>query len=212
MSLVLLIYLRDIFFNYKIIYYNGVQLMTLVFKCYRCSDCCTFYDPRDYPKVFPWEKRTLEKNASKYYVNKLRFEPEIMYYDPFRDKYIVLLYRWIIGNKCPFNRESKCIIHGKHPLSCKMYPLIVNYSDHTLRVSLQCKWIRDHFNRITSGVNPKNIFPKEFEHAIKTFAVLSLMIEDAKKYGWKIVKRDRIEKITNYIDYDTYIEGDISED
>ena len=188
------------------------NLVSLIFKCYRCSDCCTFTDPRDYPKVFPWEKRSLEKKAVKYGTGKLKFIPEIMYYDPFSEKYIVLLYRWIIGNKCPFNKELKCTIHGEHPLSCKMYPLIVNYSDHTLRVGLQCKWIREHFNIITSGINPRQVFPKEFEYAIKAFTVISLMIEDAGRYGWKPIERDKLLSIKNYIDYDVFIEGDVSED
>lgn len=174
------------------------------FQCLMCSDCCTFTNPRDYPRVFPWEKRFLEEKARELNV-KIVFEPELVYRDPLNNSYIVFLYKWIINGLCPFNRNGKCIIHGEHPLSCKMYPLIVNYSDRTLRISLQCIWVKEYFDIIKDTRDPSKIFPNEIGYAVKAYAYISLMIETAKNSGWERIDPRDIPRDSSTIDYDIYV-------
>ncbi len=184
--------------------------MEFVFKCLRCSDCCVFVNPEDYPRVFPWEKRFLEKKAGDLGL-RLSFKPDLVYYDPFREKYVVLLYRWVIGGRCPFNRGSRCIIHGEHPYACRMYPLIISYGDRTLRLGLQCNWVKRYFDRIREGISPDKVFPNEFSYAVKAFTYISLMIEEAKRYGWRQVNVDEVGDDAELVDYDVYVEGGVSE-
>ncbi len=157
----------------------------------------------DYPRVFPWEARELREKARGIGV-ELEFRPELVYLDKESGVYVVLLYRWVIGIKCPFNIDGRCSIHGSHPTTCRMYPLIVNYSDKTLRVSLQCRWIRDNFRFIERGIDPSKVFPEEFREAVKAYALIDQMISYAEERGWIRVSGEALEE-GRIIDYDEYV-------
>ncbi len=180
--------------------------MSLVFKCLKCSSCCVFKSDVDYPRVFPWEKRFLEEKAISYGFDKPVFKPDIVYLDPVRGVYVVVLYKWVINGKCLFNKDGKCIIHGEHPLACRMYPLIVNYSDKTLRVSLLCNWVRENKEFIERGIDPSRVFNNELKYAVKAFTYISLMIESLEKTGFMKVDPSEIDTSREIIDYDMYVQ------
>jgi len=158
------------------------------------------------PLLFPWEKRKLEEYADKLNNgHKLLFKPFLVYFDYPRNLYVVVLYRWIINGLCPFNRDNQCIIHGDHPLSCKMFPLIVGVYDNTLRVSLACNWVKEHLNEL-KNMDPAKVFVYEYRYAIETFVYIKSYIDYLESRGLKkVVLREDIHD-KKVIDVDEYID------
>ncbi len=153
--------------------------------------------------VFPWEKRKLEKLRS--LINKdLVFKPYIIY--SVGDKNIVVLYKWIINGLCPFLKNNKCSIHKHKPLACQMYPLLVGWGDNTLRVSLECPWIKNNINKV-KRLDPAKVFEKEYNVSVKVFLILKIIEEYARRNEW--VKRiiGKEEVVDNYIEITDVLEN-----
>ncbi len=178
--------------------------MVTRFKCLmRGEMCCFFRNYEEMPVVFPWEKRKLEKLRS--LINKdLMFKPYIIY--SVGDKNIVVLYKWIINGLCPFLKNNKCSIHKHKPLACQMYPLLVGWDDNTLRVSLECPWIKNNIDKV-KRLDPAKVFEKEYGVAVKVFLILKIIEEYARRNNW--VKRviGKEEVIDNYIEITDILEN-----
>jgi len=174
------------------------------FKCLmRGEICCFFRDYEEMPVVFPWEKRKLEKLSS--LINKdLMFKPYIIY--SVGNKNIVVLYKWMINGLCPFLKNNKCSIHEYKPLACQMYPLLVGWDDNTLRVSLECPWIKDNIDKV-KRLDPAKVFEKEYSVAVKVFLILKIIEEYARRNNW--VKRviGKEEEVNNYIEITDVLEN-----
>jgi len=165
--------------------------------------CCFFRNYEDMPVVFPWEKRKLEELSS-LIDEDLVFKPYIVY--SVGDKNIVVLYKWIINGLCPFLRNNKCSIHEYKPLTCQMYPLLVGWDDNTLRVSLECPWIKDNISKV-KRLDPAKVFEKEYSVAVKVFLILKIIEEYARRNNW--VKRviGKEEEVNNYIEITDVLEN-----
>lgn len=178
--------------------------MVTRFKCLmRGEICCFFRDYEEMPVVFPWEKRKLEKLSS--LINKdLMFKPYIIY--SVGNKNIVVLYKWMINGLCPFLKNNKCSIHEYKPLACQMYPLLVGWDDNTLRVSLECPWIKDNIDKV-KRLDPAKVFEKEYSVAVKVFLILKIIEEYARRNNW--VKRviGKEEEVNNYIEITDVLEN-----
>jgi len=148
------------------------------FTCTLCGHvCCSFSDEVEMPLVFPWEKRELLKIRG-----DLSFKP-YMVFEISREKYAVVLYRWIIRGRCPFlSSTGKCSIHESKPLSCRVFPLLVGIDDNTLRVSLACAVIAQ--NPESYRGDPRVVFPSEYPQAIKAYLLIKVLEELAAVNGW----------------------------
>lgn len=178
---------------------NGEYLKK--FNCLMCSDCCIFKYEYEMPHVFPWEKRVIIELNS----NQL-FKPHLIYRDG--DLHIIVLYKWIINGKCIFlNSNNKCRIHSNKPFSCKIFPLIINLSDNTLRVSNSCKFINENIDLIKS-TNPDQVFINEYLHALKTYIFLKIIDEFALNNNWERIVVSNIIDLNKiqYIDIDHVID------
>ncbi|RLG84871.1 MAG: YkgJ family cysteine cluster protein [Thermoprotei archaeon] len=128
----------------------------LKFTCLRCANCCFFSRVEECPIVLEWE------------VNKLRTLAELK---GLRDELVFErvaegLYRWVINGYCPFYdvERKACTIHSDKPLTCTMYPLLLNVKTLEISVSLSCKWVRKYFDELKDlGDEVPNIFPEEFK-------------------------------------------------
>jgi len=120
------------------------------FKCLRCSHCCFFTGEHDYPVVLEGEVRVLEEEARKRGIS-LTF---IRIANGF--------YLWAIEGFCPFYdfASASCTIHEKKPLSCRMFPLLLNIARGTLNVSLMCDWVYVNRERVFKG-DVREMFPDE---------------------------------------------------
>lgn len=107
------------------------------------------------PVVLEDEIPTLQKEAEKLGV-KLTFIP----YGEYNG---VKLYKWVINGWCPFYR-GRCIIHTKKPLSCRMFPLVLNLKTGEIYLSEKCTWVK------INGPKPLDYFPNEKE-ALKRLAI-----------------------------------------
>ena len=145
-----------------------------VFKCLMCNDCCFFSNEGESPIVLPDEKRLLLREAIRFNIKpeSLTFKPYEVYNvrDTNVEAYIVLSYRWIIRGYCPFYNmeERKCLIHKVKPLSCSMFPLILNVTFNLVHVSDRCRWVRENLDLILRS-NPKDVFPYEIKCLIEAF-------------------------------------------
>lgn len=119
------------------------------------SDCCRFDSPDDAPVVLEEEIPVLQREAEKIGV-KLNFVP----YGEYNG---VKLYRWVIEGWCPFYR-GKCTIHEKKPLSCRIYPLVLNLKTGEIYLSDRCLWVK------INGPKPLDHFPSE-KAALKKLVV-----------------------------------------
>ncbi len=178
--------------------------MVTRFKCLMRGDiCCFFRNYEEMPVVFPWEKKRLEK--FKGLINRdLVFKPYIIYSSG--NQHIVVLYKWIINGLCPFLKNNKCSIHEYKPLACKMYPLLVGWDDNTLRVSLECPWIKNNIDKV-KRLDPAKVFEKEYSVAVKVFLILKIIEEYARRNNW--VKRviGKEEVLDNYIEITDVLEN-----
>ncbi len=154
------------------------------------------------PLVFPWEARRISKLC---FNNECVFKPFLVY--QYGNLNIIVLYRWIIKNKCIFlTNDNKCKIHGEKPLACKIYPLIINLDDNTLRVSYVCKFISSN-KHLLDNTDPALFFKNEYFNALKTFIFLKIIDEYACNNKWRkiIINNTSINKL-EYIDIDQYID------
>ncbi len=120
------------------------------FKCLRCSHCCFFTGEHDYPVVLEGEVRVLEEEAKRRGVS-LSFI-----------KIANGFYLWAIEGFCPFYdfASSSCTIHEKKPLSCRMFPLLLNIAMGTLNVSMMCDWVYINREKVFKG-DVRETFPDE---------------------------------------------------
>ncbi len=126
------------------------------FKCLRCVHCCFFVTPNEFPVVLEPEVKKLNELAKKFNV-KLEF------------RYLGNgFYLWVINGYCPFYdvKTASCLIHEEKPLSCKMYPLLLNIHTGEVSASLLCDWVMSNLDNI-KGLSPKEVFPDEFNAILK---------------------------------------------
>ncbi|HII48155.1 YkgJ family cysteine cluster protein [Pyrobaculum aerophilum] len=119
------------------------------------ADCCKFNSIDEMPVVLEEEIPTLLKEAENIGV-KLTFKE----YGEYNG---VKLYKWIIEGWCPFYK-GKCTTHEKKPLSCKMYPLVLNLKTGEIYLSEKCLWVQ------INGPKPLDHFPGE-KNALKKLVI-----------------------------------------
>lgn len=112
------------------------------------SDCCKFESIEESPVVLENEIPTLVKEAEKIGV-KLTFTE-------YGSHNGVKLYKWIMEGWCPFYK-GRCTIHEKKPLSCRIYPLVLNLKTGEIYLSDKCLWVK------INGPRPIDHFPTEKE-------------------------------------------------
>jgi len=180
------------------------------FTCLFCKDCCHFSEEYEMPTVLPWEKRQLEDIAASRGV-ELEFKPLQIYIND-NGICIVTLYRWIIRGYCPFldQETSKCTIHEVKPLSCRMYPLILELPTGKLMVSSKCKWVAEAGKELMRKLaeNPElipRVFPQEFEAAVEAFIELKSIYDYVKSKKMKPLNPQDLHECREVIDIDEYI-------
>ena len=173
--------------------------MGKVFQCLRCDKCCYFYHEYESPIVFPHERRLLEEKARELDLDlsELVFEPYEVYRVDREDLYIIVAYRWVIRGYCPFyDREHRrCMIHKVKPLSCKMFPLILNITCNAVHVSEACTWVRNNLNYVLSS-NPTDVFRDEIKALLEAYILFFNHLNTIKmKYGeYRKVEPDDIKQ------------------
>ncbi len=151
------------------------------FACKRCPDCCFFRKEEEMPLIFYWEKEELEKIAEERGL-KLSFKNFLVVETPQEE--FVYIYRWIINGKCPFLNGVDCTIHNRKPLSCRMFPLVVEIPKNRVYLSLRCRWVREHIRELSPADLPY-VF-EEIEIAAKVIGMVNDFLRIAKENGWKI--------------------------
>lgn len=159
------------------------------FKCLKCIQCCVFTSESDHPLVFPWEKRLLEIRALNYRVGEVKFAPRLVYELPDREQ-VVVLYEWLINGRCSFNKDSTCLIHGEHPLVCKMYPLTIGVWDKTLRVSMQCTWVKENKWILNNSIDLRKVFREELKNALLAYIIIESIINAIEKDKGVLVREN----------------------
>jgi Fe-S-cluster containining protein len=180
------------------------------FQCLFCRECCYFEKEYEMPTVFPWEKRMLEELAEKMEVT-LSFKPIMVFRDE-AGRCIVALYRWIIHGYCPFldRSSARCRIHSVKPLSCRMYPLVLEIPTGKLMVSFKCKWVAEQGRQLAERLasSPEliaQVFPSEFNAAVEAYTEIMSILEYVKSKGLKEVKPEDLEECGELYDIDEYI-------
>ncbi|MEM1598382.1 MAG: YkgJ family cysteine cluster protein [Pyrobaculum sp.] len=112
------------------------------------SECCKFESLEDMPVVLEEEIPLLKNEAEKIGVE--------LHFQPYGEYNGIKLYKWVIDGWCPFYR-GKCTIHEKKPLSCRMYPLVLNLKTGEVYLSEKCLWVK------INGPKPLDHFPHEKE-------------------------------------------------
>lgn|GEM_PF-904458 len=182
------------------------------FRCLFCDRCCFFEEEKEYPTVYPWEKRRLEQLAERRGLS-LRFEPLMIYEAPGEQGLcVVAMYRWVIRGYCPFfDRETRrCTIHGEKPLACRMYPLIIEMPSGNLMVSGKCDWVRRQGLRLLKALEAQpelipKVFPEEFNAAKQAFADFVGLTSLAERLRLRPLANG--EKCSAFIDIDLYARG-----
>lgn len=169
--------------------------------------CCFFKGEFESPLVFPWEKRFMERKHQ-----GLVFKPFLVYRN--RDRYIVVLYRWVVLGRCRFlSNEGKCLIHEYKPLTCNMFPLVIGLDDNTLRISSECPVINNMISELDK-VNVSRFFEKEYKCALEAFITLKTIEGIALSNHWEriLANNDAIDiGKDEIIDIDELVELHISE-
>lgn len=125
---------------------------TLKFKCYHCLHCCFFVKTEETPLVLKDEVTFLNLEALKRGI-KLEFVR-------LDDKF----FKWLITGFCPFYniRYRRCTIHEVKPLSCKMFPLLLNIKTKDIHVSTACDWVLHHLDELLEGdIDVEEVFEEE---------------------------------------------------
>ncbi len=165
------------------------------FRCMGCGDCCRGFTVEDSPVVFPWEKRRLEELAGERGLS-LRFDPLMVFCRG--GDCVAVLYRWVIEGDCPFLVGDRCSIHPDRPLACRMYPLIVGFTDNTLRLSARCRWVEENQWVVRRSIDPRRVFPEESSAAIKAYAVLNKMVAALRRNGYTETRPGEAGSIRDY--------------
>jgi len=180
------------------------------FTCLFCEHCCYFESEHEYPTVYPWEKRRLEKLASEHGL-ELRFVPLIVYVEPRGKRCIVAMYRWLVPGFCPFfdRATRRCTIHSSKPLACRMYPLILEMPTGGLMVSGKCEWVRKQGMRFIRLLEARprlipRVFPEEFAAAREAFADFEALARLAARLGLRRLLDT--SGCSSFIDLDLYAE------
>lgn len=129
-----------------------LMINKLRFECYRCPHCCFFKSEDESPIVFEDETTDLRLEAT-------RFGVELKFVDMGGG-----LFRWVINGFCPFYNTSEhyCSIHSKKPLSCKIYPLLLNIKTGNIHISTACEWVvRNLSNLLNEEINLEEVFKDE---------------------------------------------------
>ncbi|MEM0361041.1 MAG: YkgJ family cysteine cluster protein [Sulfolobales archaeon] len=132
----------------------------LRFKCYRCIHCCFFVSEEETPILLEDEVSILKLEAAKLNV-------DLIFTDLGNG-----LFRWVIRGFCPFYDigNSSCTIHSKKPLSCKIYPLLLNLRTGDIHVSTACDWVVENSSKLLSSgdIDLEEVFKDE----LKWFKIL----------------------------------------
>ncbi|MEM0370352.1 MAG: YkgJ family cysteine cluster protein [Pyrobaculum sp.] len=123
------------------------------------SDCCRFENIEEMPIVLEEEVEILRREAA-----ERGFDLYFEYVGTHRG---VKLFRWIIRGWCPFYK-NKCTIHEKKPLSCKIYPLVLNLKTGDIYLSERCLWVK------LNGPRRIDYFPIEKENLKKLLVKLKI--------------------------------------
>ncbi len=132
--------------------------MVKKFKCLRCSHCCFFTTPNEYPILLKEEVTRLSTLAKKFNVS-LTFK-----------KVNDVFYLWVIEGFCPFYDvdNGRCLIHDQKPYACKMFPLLLNIRTSEISVSLMCDWVAKNLKEVRH-INPYEVFPNEMKALTELF-------------------------------------------
>lgn len=152
------------------------------FVCKRCEDCCIFKEEEEAPLVFYWEKERLEELALKR-GSSLSFKEYLAVIESNGDRF-TYIYKWIIDGKCVFLEGNRCTIHEEKPISCKMFPIIIEVPGNRMYLSLRCNWVRENAEQI----DPSN-FPQifdEFKIAVKVMGMITEFLKIASENAWKV--------------------------
>ncbi len=131
----------------------------LTFKCYRCVHCCFFVSEEESPILLKDELENLTSEAARLGV-ELKF-------DELDDGF----FRLVLRGFCPFYdiASRECIIHPKKPISCKMYPLLLNLRTGDIHVSVACDWVIENMSKLMEGDYDLG---KVFENELKWVKIL----------------------------------------
>ena len=180
------------------------------FQCLFCRECCYFEEEYEMPTVFPYERRFLEELAEREGVS-VEFKPLLVFRDG-EGRCVVALYRWIIRGYCPFlDRDSaRCRIHNVKPLSCRMYPLVIEIPTGKLMVSFKCKWVAERGRRFAERLSRRpeliaEVFPEEFRAAVEAYTEITAVLEYARSRGLREVKPEDLEECREVYDIDEYM-------
>ncbi len=113
-----------------------------LFTCLKCDKCCYFETEDKGPIVFPDEVERLKTLARLKNV-ELRFRQVRL------EGLEAEVYRWAMNGYCPFYDRARriCEIHPYKPLSCRMYPLLLNVVTKEVVISTECTWVRQMLER-----------------------------------------------------------------
>lgn len=117
------------------------------FTCYRCIHCCFFTEEREAPVLLWYEVLYLSKIGE---LMKLKLDFKNIGQG---------FYRLLVDGFCPFydipNRA--CKIQKEKPLSCKMFPLLINLASLEVSTSLICPWIYENMEGISRGLDGEEV-------------------------------------------------------
>jgi len=85
-----------------------------------------------------------------------------------------VVYRMIVRGFCPFFSLSdrSCRIHEVKPLSCKMYPLLLDVRDMKVMLSLLCEWVRRYkINQLSVG-EVLDMFKEEIAYLLQVVKLI----------------------------------------
>lgn len=74
------------------------------------------------------------------------------------------LFRLVVVGFCPFYSivDRRCTIHETKPLSCSMFPLLINVETKDIHISAACDWALQHINILLDGnIDIEEVFKDE---------------------------------------------------
>jgi len=128
---------------------------TLRFRCYRCIHCCFFVSIDEMPIIIEDELQNLKLKADEYGISLNT------------TKLCEGFYKLVIYGFCPFYdiQGRRCRIHEVKPLSCRIYPLLINLKTRDIHVSLACDWVIENLDRLTPhDIDVEEVFRYEVEN------------------------------------------------
>ncbi len=151
---------------------RGPEVSVVRFTCYRCVHCCFFTEERECP-VLLWYEVPYFRKLGEFVGVELRLKEVGQGF-----------YRVIVSGFCPFYDVASraCRIHEEKPLSCRMFPLIVNLSSLEVASSLMCPWVYANKGVLgeLGGESLEQAFPEEFK-ALREVVRVYLVSKSAPK-------------------------------